>query len=388
MSGRGVLIQGAILVVVVVCLNILDAQAVAVSFAGLIVAAAVVLYAIRVRALRRRDRERAERERMTASGETPVVTADGQRLVGTSETSAAQMEKSAAGRTSVADAHDDPGEPTAPAPRSPLARARPAPLLAVACICAGAVVPAPIHDSLQHGAHRAAIEIGVALAITFSSVFVSTLVDWFYVAPMLRQGDDAETMLCRSSLAKQWRSVTQVWLFHRLLATLGFVLGLVAAVVLLASRLIELDQVGAAGIAQVGAAGIAALTTVLAGFYLARARHVIAFAVRPAFHVGDKIQLVSDDQQERARTYFVVDVALEGPRLLEVRGDDDEVPDQWNAWREHDRVLDFAEAAKLVWRRRRLVSCHPEHCKRVNAYCPSNQEPPGGPSAASGEAQR
>lgn len=335
MSASGISIQGAILLIVVACLNIFQAQAWAIGFAGVSVAAAAVLYTLRVRALLALEHEERQRAQMPewarAASTKPAATS------------------------------------------SALKRARPGPLLIVAAICAVALVPAPLHESSRD------VEIAAALTTAFSATFVSTLVDWFYIAPMLRQGHNEELMLCRSSLGRQWRSVTRVWLFHRLGAMLGFVLGLVAVVTLLASSLIGLDH----GLDQVAAGAIAALTTVLAGFYLARARDVIAFALRPAFHVGDKIKLAGDDEKERDRAYFVVDVALEGVRLLEVQGKDDTVPDQMQAWRQHDRILDFSEAAKLVRCRRRFEPCRRLECKRVNAYCPHNQTAPSVDGAGS-----
>jgi hypothetical protein len=300
-----------LVVAAVLGLNLLQAQTFAIGFAIFSVVAGITLFVLRVRALKRRSRERKV-------------------------------------------------EPE----KGPWRNAEPEPLLLIALIAAAAAFP--LHGWPPPSSHAdTGTEIASALAIALSALFVSTLVDWFYVTPLLREGKDEERMLCRSSMASQWGTVTKVWLFHRLGAILGFVLGLVAAVTLLAVKLIHFNSVAGGA--------IAALTTIIAGYYLTRAGAVIAFAVRPAFHVGDKIQLMSDSEPERDRTYFVVDVAMEGARLLEVQGPNDVVPDQRNSWREHDRVLDFLDAAKVVWRRRGLEPCAAGECKGVNAYCPLNK---------------
>jgi hypothetical protein len=301
-------IQAALVVAAVAGLNFLQAQMFAIGFACFSVIVGFALYLLRVRALKRRNEER------------DIEPEDG-----------------------------------------PWRRAQPDPLLSLALIFVAAAVP--IHGWTPGSRADTGTEIASALAIAVSALFVSTLVDWFYVIPLLRESNDEERMLCRSSMASQWGTVTKVWLFHRLGAILGFVLGLVAAVTLLAVKLIHFNSVAGGA--------IAALTTIIAGYYLTRAGAVIAFAVRPAFHVGDKIQLMSDNEVERDRTYFVVDVAMEGARLLEVQGPHDVVPDQLDSWREHDRILDFLDAAKVVWRRRVFEPCAGE-CKRVNAYCPRN----------------
>ena len=70
-------------------------------------------------------------------------------------------------------------------------------------------------------------------------------------------------MPCESSLHERWRSLTGIWLMHRLLATLGFVLGLTLVVTISVKNWVQ-------NIDQTTAAAVAAAASLLAGFYLTR----------------------------------------------------------------------------------------------------------------------
>jgi hypothetical protein len=322
-DASGLRTQALILLPVVLALNILHAQWLAVGFSFVALAMGIALYLVRVRILAGRE-----------------------------------------GRTDLRfwASPFDPKDPT-----GPFLRADPRPLIWPAVIFLAAILP--IHLPFQTAwpselSVDTATGIAAALATALASIFISTFVDYYYVGPLMRENVEEEFMLCRSSLTARWRTVTKFWLFHRLGAILGFVLGLVAAVTLSALPIVNFNQVAAGA--------VAALTTILAGFYLVRARDVIAFAVRPAFHVGDKIQL-DGDGEDRERMYFVVDVAMEGVRLLELTGPNDEVPNVLESRREHDRILDFSEAAQVLRCRRRFKPCGQKECKRVNAYCPRRE---------------
>jgi len=206
------------------------------------------------------------------------------------------------------------------------------------------------------------LQMAVAASSAFTIIYMSSLVDGFYVVPHLR-GDRSGAMPCESSLSPLWRRVTRVWLLHRLVAALGFVASLTTVVALAANEL--------ASINQIVAAAIAAAATVLAGFYLTRAPSVIALAISPAIRVGDKVQLAEEFNVTGAGTpsYYVVDVGLEGVSLLEL-GDDDRAIAGRDPGRSYDRVLDVQDVIRLLRARSRFGPCSEACCRQVNPHCP------------------
>lgn len=206
----------------------------------------------------------------------------------------------------------------------------------------------------------------VATAVALGTVYLSSLVDWFYVQPRLK-GLCGHLMPCQSSASREWRSVTKIWLLHRLAAMLAFVIGLTVVVALGAHRWIT-------GIDDALATAIGAAATILAGFYLTRSPATLALAIRPAIHVGDTVRVAEPfNYPDVAGRYYVVDIALEGVRLLRLDEDDRIHPHSAASLpggSEHDRLLDLADASKLVRERGALAPCDPPAlCRRVNAEC-------------------
>lgn len=211
----------------------------------------------------------------------------------------------------------------------------------------------------------AVLAIFIGCVVAFSSLYLSSLVDFAYVIPLMRGLGRAGTgMPCQSSLSDQWLKVTKAWLLHRLAALLGFVAGLILAVTIAASSWVQRFD-------QVVAAAIAAAATLLAGHYLARARIVIAFNRNPPLWVGDDIEL-ADEATGATRRYYVQDIALEGVKLLALDEDGDFKSERWPS---HDRMLDLPEALPLLRRRRPFAACFEAGagCKKVNPHCPCRQ---------------
>jgi hypothetical protein len=162
----------------------------------------------------------------------------------------------------------------------------------------------------------------------------------------------------------RWKGLTARWFMHRLLATLGFVLGLTVVVTITVKHWVVPNE------NQTTAAGIAAAATLLAGFYLTRTRAVIAFASNPALHVGDAV-LIIDEGTQHVRRYYVQDVALEGIKLLELTNEDTTRKVGDSTWPGHDRMLDLPDVLKVLRARDRFTPCGncAAQCKRVNPSC-------------------
>jgi hypothetical protein len=230
------------------------------------------------------------------------------------------------------------------------------PLLLVALISGAGFI------DITEGSHRAVVLAMLVIATVMSYlVFISTLTDWFYVLPHLRGGCGT---ICATSLEGVWRGVTRVWLLHRALATLGAIAGVTALVALAANSWVRpLDEI-VAGV-------IAGVATIIAGYYLTRAAPLLAIAINPPVQVGDTIEIAEEftvHKPEDLREYFVVDVALEGVKLLQVQESDHVPRDGPDARRTHDRTVDVMEISKLLRGRRAVRPCR-ERCQRFSEHC-------------------
>jgi hypothetical protein len=210
--------------------------------------------------------------------------------------------------------------------------------------------------------HRAVVlAMLVITAVGLYLIFISTLMDWFYVLPHLRGGCGT---ICATSLEERWRGVTRTWLLHRAVATLGTIAGVTALVALSANSWVRPIDETVAGV-------IAAVATIIAGYYLTRVAPLLAIAVNPPVQVGDVIEIAEEfnvHRPDKLREYFVVDVALEGVKLLQIE-EGDQVPRVGpDARRTHDRTVDVMEISKLLRGRRPVRPC-PRECQRLTEYC-------------------
>lgn len=198
-----------------------------------------------------------------------------------------------------------------------------------------------------HVASHQAVSLAMTLIVLTGAalILLSSLVDWFYVRPYLL---DSFTPFSVPVAVDPWRMVTRVRLVHRLLAVLGVLAGSTALVALVANTWIsELNEV-VAGV-------IGGVATVIAGYYLTRAAPLVALATNPLVQICDVVELAEEytiPEAEPARSYFVVDIAWEGVKLLEVPRlrSADGLLDHRSP--HYDRMVDVADIAKLLRRRR------------------------------------
>jgi hypothetical protein len=239
----------------------------------------------------------------------------------------------------------------------------------MALLAAVAILPFPHLGALAKEDRPTVVGLLMALAVALGALYLSSLVDRFYVLPRLR-GDRGAQLICQQSLGPRWTTLTRVWLLHRMLAMLLLVTGVATAVTLAANRWVE-------GLNQVVAAAVGAATTVLAGFYVTRIAPVIAQILNPALQLGDKVELAEEfASAATGKKYYVVDVALEGFRLLEL-DTQDQPAEASTGYRTHDRVLDVSDLRKYLRSRRSFAACPRDPqgnyaCKQVNPYCPHN----------------
>ena len=214
------------------------------------------------------------------------------------------------------------------------------------------------HDEASRNITLAMLLIATVAAIL---VYVSTLTDWFYVRPYLNGGCGS---ICATSLEDQWRGVTRTWLLHRALAVLGVIAAITTLVTLAANTWIRpIDEVIAGAIGGVAA--------IIAGYYLTRAASLLAIAINPPVQVGDVIEIAEEfnvHEPGEPREYFVVDVALEGVKLLQLQPGDVIPREGPDARRTHDRSVDVMEISKLLRGRRAVKPCA-ERCQLLTKHC-------------------
>jgi hypothetical protein len=216
--------------------------------------------------------------------------------------------------------------------------------------------------------------LAVDAAVVFSVFYFSSLVDWCYVVPRLRGLGEVTSLPCQSSTLPRWESLTRIWLAHRIGAFLVGRVGGLLAFLLLAVRYHP----------EMSSSDVSAMATVVAAlivFYLNRLVPIGALVTNPPIQVGDKVVLAEEfgTGVEDRPVYYIVDVAIEGVKLLEL--DEHDRPLGAGLYRGHDRSLSLADVGRLLRGRQRFEGCS-ETCCRANRYCPLNRGEPVGVNAA------
>lgn len=208
----------------------------------------------------------------------------------------------------------------------------------------------------------------VVLMVLAFVVALSSLVDWCITKPRLCGNGDAELLPCRTSTDPRWRFVTRLWVGHRTVATiLGWLLP-IAALLLIVYGIFRPT------IHQPTIAAIGAVVAAVIGVVLNRLAPVIFVVLNPPMQVGDKIVLAEEygTGVMQRPVYYVVDVAFEGVKLLELDRHRD-VPTRRRSPRTHDRSLRLDNIARLLRSRDEFVGCR-RSCQGVNPHCPFRRD--------------
>jgi hypothetical protein len=243
-------------------------------------------------------------------------------------------------------------------------------VVAAAGIGVGVVTHYIDYRPLDHAPPLVHVIVIGALIIS-SGVFVSSLVDWYWILPRLA-GLGGYPAPCEDSGSEQWSSITSVWYFHRAAAT-----ALVAAVatgipIYMTSITDDGAQHAAWDIAVLAVGG-------LAGFFSRQSLRAGYYAFNPPIHVGDAVRVRLDRYDFEPHDVYIADVALQGSKFKELqsceyrgrpfrkKGDGD--------------PIDNATLKRV----KPLPDCGPpcgKRCTGVNWYCRNN------PLAHSQSAQR
>jgi hypothetical protein len=169
--------------------------------------------------------------------------------------------------------------------------------LGVAVIAVG---EATGYDPLHHAAPSVkALVIGAVVGL--STVYLSSLVDWYWIMPKVSGVVGAAP--CEHSGNERWAGLTNVWFFHRAVAT-SLVIGILAGVPAFIA-----GHSGSDGTiwALLGAALAVGYSSVNTGV-----RTALSFAFNSPIHVGDIIRVRADPGDAYLQDAYVVDVSIQG----------------------------------------------------------------------------
>lgn len=239
-----------------------------------------------------------------------------------------------------------------------------------ATICALPLVAAAfallVDEGTLHAAAGGSLWLWRGLAIDATVIFgvfyLSSLVDWCYIVPRLCGLGAVAGLPCQSSTMAQWFSVTRVWLAHRIAAYLVGRVGGLTALGMLAARFHP----------QLNDSAVSAIATIVAALIVYYVNHVLpigGLVTNPPIQVGDKVILAEEygTGVKNRPVYYIVDVAIEGVKLLEL--DEHDQPFGAGLDRGHDRSLGLADVGRLLRSRQRFHGCD-QKCCRASKYCP------------------
>lgn len=147
------------------------------------------------------------------------------------------------------------------------------------------------------------------LAMMFAIIFLSSLVDWYYIRP--RIDGVVWDPPCRSSREDRWKRVTRRWYLHRGIASLSYSAYALLVSLIIMLMLVRRDE-DVAGIIG-GVSGIATVLLIVVGDHWAQVRSVARFILSPAFYLGDDL---SYDGYRRRGRGFVLHVSVPLVKLV------------------------------------------------------------------------
>jgi hypothetical protein len=247
----------------------------------------------------------------------------------------------------------------------------------------GAVAPAAIGALLAPSGHVIVSDRPELLALLFpaaialAGISASSMVDWYYVLP--RIAGVVWQRPCRAPQttaglagcpAGDWLVLTRHWYRHRWAAealTIGCVFAAAGSAAFTLLQPADTSSRIALGVGVVAASGIAAVRVKNVGQGADEGLH-------PTAHLGEVLQIANDRDATRS-WYYVVDVALEGMKALELidlGGDRGLGLGPRGSWKREDRCIPIADLRRLVMRHEDVPLCPSNMCNKANFYCRDN----------------
>lgn len=244
---------------------------------------------------------------------------------------------------------------------------------------AAALVCSQIGDVDWHQTETGGIAVGVAVGAL--GVFASAVFDWYYTHP--RVSGLIGPAPCETAGNGSWVGLTNIWYFHRLLATVV----VSGALVGVPSTLGALSDSDAAR--NVWFFATLSMTAVVL-FTNKDYASVVRFLKNPRLSVGDIVLLNREEWGGAPQRVYVLDVAVEGAKVKLLDGDDRPVhvlaveerpnlddangvdPGPLRFLQKEDTTMLNDEIARCVHVPKNGPICRNRHCSGVNWYCRAN----------------
>ncbi len=128
----------------------------------------------------------------------------------------------------------------------------------------------------------------IAAAAVFLVMFLSSLIDWYYIRPRL-DGVVCEPP-CRTSMHHGWRRVTRVWFIHRAVALGLWCFAAAAALTFFVTAIIVTAGIGTIDESITVAITLFAAVIALIGYFVVGYRQAFTFAFMPVtYKIGDEL---------------------------------------------------------------------------------------------------
>jgi hypothetical protein len=208
-----------------------------------------------------------------------------------------------------------------------------------------------------HGAAASVKAIIVGAVIGVGTVYVSSLIDWYWIVP--RISGTTGPAPCEHSGNERWAGLTNVWFFHRAVAT-SVVIGILAGVPAYIAGHSGSDGTAWALLGAALAVGYSSVNTGV--------RTALEFAFNAPNNVGDIIRVRADPEDAFLSDAYVVDVSIQGLKykLLDTSDDPPEFSNKGDQ-------LSMEELKKTRRNPSAKSPCEGvAHCQAVNWYCHLN----------------
>ena len=228
-----------------------------------------------------------------------------------------------------------------------------------------AVGAASIHVLSAGTPVRAAQALLSAAAFAVTAVFISSLVDWYWILP--RIGGLGDHLGPCEEPGERWKYPTAIWLFHRGIATALVVASIAAVPFYLAATIgspVTKAILGVVGVAVGG--GMAVLNQ--------RGLASVTNAFNQSIYVGDTILVNQPGEGEGAasirRRAYVVDISVQGLKYQILHGDEYTGPKFER--KGHGPVLGGDEYRAIGRAEGPVTAPCSNGCSGVNWYCRHN----------------
>jgi hypothetical protein len=200
-----------------------------------------------------------------------------------------------------------------------------------------------------------AIIVGAVIGV--GTVYVSSLIDWYWILP--RISGTTGPAPCEHAGSERWAGLTNVWFFHRAVAT-SVVIGILAGV---PAYIAGNSGSNGTAWALLGAALAVGYSSVNTGV-----RAALEFAFNAPLHVGDTIRVRANPEDGFLSDAYVVDVSIQGLKYKLLDG-----PDGRPRFVNKGEPLTMQELTKTRRSQTPRSPCPgPAQCKAINWYCHRN----------------